>query len=223
MTDRRDNTTPLEQMRHFADHAKRFDRSIFDDDTAFADWVQSRARALLAAQEPRPEPTENEDAHWLRCWGGDEMARGNVSNAQRFVEIADLLDAATSPAQAAPKHEHQPGDILCRQCDYEQSNAATPTVEIDERQLRESFEQFCARDCSPGAFTSEWYWRIWRESALAERQRAADDVFDLVVDMTVAIESLLYPDLADKRCDPKQVNERALKWIASAMSAQGDA
>lgn len=28
--------------------AERFNREKFDDDSAFADWVQSRARALLA-------------------------------------------------------------------------------------------------------------------------------------------------------------------------------
>jgi len=31
------------ELRNIAE-AKRFDRSVFEDDTAFADWVQSRCR-----------------------------------------------------------------------------------------------------------------------------------------------------------------------------------
>lgn len=36
---------------------------------------------------------------------------------------------------------------------------------------------------------------------------------NLVIDSCVAIENLLYPDLADKRNDPKAVNQRLLEWI----------
>jgi hypothetical protein len=52
----------------------------------------------LAAAE-RDAATDKENAHWLRCWGDSEMARGNVSNAQRFIEIADSLDAAMGGAE----------------------------------------------------------------------------------------------------------------------------
>jgi hypothetical protein len=43
---------------------------------------------------------EDADSHWLRCWGNDEMARGNVSNAQRFIEIADRIEREASAALA---------------------------------------------------------------------------------------------------------------------------
>jgi hypothetical protein len=39
----------LTELKNIAE-AKRFNRDHFDDDTAFADWVQSRARHILAAQ-----------------------------------------------------------------------------------------------------------------------------------------------------------------------------
>lgn len=35
-----------QELRNIAD-AKRFDRNTFDNDTAFADWAQSRARHTL--------------------------------------------------------------------------------------------------------------------------------------------------------------------------------
>jgi hypothetical protein len=35
----------------------------------------------------------------------------------------------------------------------------------------------------------------------------------LVVDACVALEGLLYPDMADTRVDPKAVNARLLAWV----------
>lgn len=42
-----DAATLAIELKYIVD-AKRFDRSVFDDDTSFADWVQSRARAAIA-------------------------------------------------------------------------------------------------------------------------------------------------------------------------------
>jgi len=38
------------ELKHFV-AAKRFDRSVFDDDTAMVDWILSRARAALQRAE----------------------------------------------------------------------------------------------------------------------------------------------------------------------------
>lgn len=46
-----EQTRALDELRNIA-KATRFNREYFADDTAFADWAQSRARALLAAAQP---------------------------------------------------------------------------------------------------------------------------------------------------------------------------
>lgn len=45
-----------------------------------------------------------------------------VREWHRRAFVGELFREA--PAAEAPQHQHKPGDILCRQCDYEQSNAA---------------------------------------------------------------------------------------------------
>ena len=40
----------------------------------------------------------------------------------------------------------------------------------DETKLRASFEQWCSTTCSPGASSSEWYWRMFRAGAAAAQQ-----------------------------------------------------
>jgi hypothetical protein len=67
-----------------------------DDECKFCGVAFAEAAAQPA---PLPGPQNDTvhqggdaDAHWLRVWGDDEMARGNVSNAQRFIEIADRIE-----------------------------------------------------------------------------------------------------------------------------------
>jgi len=42
--------------------------------------------------------------------------------------------------------------------------------------LRPAFEEFCRQFCSPGAATSDFYWRLFQ--AGAEAQRRADSALD---------------------------------------------
>jgi hypothetical protein len=39
------------------------------------------------------------------------------------------------------------------------------------------------------------------------------DLKALIVDATVALESMLYPEFADESVDPHQVNDRLLAWL----------
>jgi hypothetical protein len=58
-------------------NAKRFDREVFDDDTGFADWVQSRARFTLA----KCDATPGEACHCEAC----DPIKLNGSNMRMIV------------------------------------------------------------------------------------------------------------------------------------------
>lgn len=49
----------VQELRNIVE-AKRFDRERFDDDTAFADWAQSRGRHTLAAMAGESRPSKGE-------------------------------------------------------------------------------------------------------------------------------------------------------------------
>jgi hypothetical protein len=55
-----DQTDALTQLQYFVD-AKRFDREVFPDQTAFGDWVVSRSRAILAAQPEQRAATLSDE------------------------------------------------------------------------------------------------------------------------------------------------------------------
>lgn len=82
----------LEQMRHFADLTNRFDRDTFADDTAYADWVQSRARAYLT-DAPAPLPADAPHSY----------SSGPQPND--YVPIVDSGIAAIAEAAAAPARD----------------------------------------------------------------------------------------------------------------------
>jgi hypothetical protein len=49
-------------------------------------------------------------------------------------------------------------------------------AEVPETEaLRKQFEQFCKEQCSPGAYTSDWYWRIFQAGARAAELSAQQD------------------------------------------------
>lgn len=56
-------------------------------------------------------------------------------------------------------------------------------------------------------------WQAMDEIAAPANDNGSPSTTNLIIDACVALESLLYPDLADGRCDPKAVNARLLAWI----------
>jgi hypothetical protein len=86
----------IQELRHIAE-AKRFDRTAFDDDTAFADWAQSRARWTLAGNSsPAQEPEARE---WMPLQG---------------TPFAVRMDAL-SEGQAQRNHGQSLADLKLRQ------------------------------------------------------------------------------------------------------------
>jgi hypothetical protein len=102
-------------------NAKRFDRDIFADDTEFADWALSRARALLAAPEAVGEVEElvaalEADAE---CAEAEHYDLCNMT-AEQLRRAATLLQQISAPA--TPPAPVPVGSSLWRQegwCDTE--------------------------------------------------------------------------------------------------------
>jgi len=77
----------LKELSNIA-NAKRFDREYFEDDTSFADWVQSRARALLAAAPKAAEQARPVAYHFHRFVDGEERAEDILIERARSLESA---------------------------------------------------------------------------------------------------------------------------------------
>jgi hypothetical protein len=69
-----EQTRALTELKNIAE-AKRFNRDHFDDDTAFADWVQSRARHFLAAQPAQTEQPSPRCPEGGKCTGNCDHCR----------------------------------------------------------------------------------------------------------------------------------------------------
>lgn len=84
-------------------------------------------------------------------------------------------------------------------------------------------QQTYANETNKGGRRSALGLLPWRFPNAAEQERSApqersaaqrdDDARELIVDLTVALENHLCPELADKGIDLRALNERALKWI----------
>ena len=73
--------------------AKRHDRSVFDDDTAFADWAQSRARHTLKECDPP------HDRRTLEPWKATGMnEQGHADKMVRYCPECGLIGPVKRPA-----------------------------------------------------------------------------------------------------------------------------
>jgi len=80
--------------------------------------------------------------------------------------------------------------------------------------VREEFEAWCKRDCSPGAATSDWYYRIWQaayaagqESMRAKLDEQWNDGFDngKVAGRRAGLEEALLLLAAADYSDPQKI------------------
>lgn len=86
--------------------------------------------------------------------------------ARELLTVADTIRRA--------HYMHWPGDENYKltaainkartACDWSEAALAPEPAEPTQEQVRAAFEQWCRRDGSPGAASSEWYYHIWKNA-----------------------------------------------------------
>lgn len=125
-----------------------------------------------AIKDDPSDPVGEDSPAGLWCYATDYPEEGAIY-------LGPVDPDAAPPAPASEPHTHAPGDIICRQCDYEQSNASEPQAvqprnDWDDCPLCGDAKCKCGQRIAAWAATDEGKAAI--EQAIKEGQAAADEL-----------------------------------------------